>query len=471
MPSRSTQDAAVLLKHEPDARVLHTAFRFRQLEPLLNQAATLVEQCLADVRDYGALDYAWNQFQIELATETKDLDLDQQRAEFLDRDKVVAEKRLAFQTNSEAEMKASVDAATKLEGFGTGSNPPQGEPGHARAEQNLHEKKVQLASRAWENDLLQKQKEWGTQDVDYGTKKLANRAEALKRRQALTGPGQPFALDQQRDLVFERLQRNYVDALDRAAAAQIGLERVLGWKVDAPKLPPPQGGGESTVQIVVSHLANWVRDRLEGLVALQQREHSFTRIVSVRALVGEVEWQRLRRADVGPPPGRCDLLVPIGQATFVGFEGVRLRSVAAWLLGGVAGFYPWALSVAPPKSGLYLRGGKAAAVDQGDLGRCVLGRVEHRNSVRPVDLCGQIALLNTSPFGPDTPAQGPDPNACWSVHVLKPTDASESFSKLEDIGLELSCLGTPAEPGQVLSLLELQRLRDRSTAARKDGPA
>ena len=77
-------------------------------------------------------------------------------------------------------------------------------------------------------------------------------------------------------------------------------------------------------------------------------------------------------------------------------------------------------------------------MDQSGRASCLLGRVENRRSVHPVELCGVNSLVDASPIGRST--QG----GLWSLEIVKPVGAtSESFSHIEDVVLEINAVGSP----------------------------
>src|SRR5688572_6239812 len=85
----------------PDMTLLEQKFRFWHVEPLLNQAADIIDKCLEELREYRSLDYSWHQFQTDLRIQEKELLLDKNRPDFIDRDLKVARSKELFLNNSE----------------------------------------------------------------------------------------------------------------------------------------------------------------------------------------------------------------------------------------------------------------------------------------------------------------------------------------------------------------------------------
>ena len=70
------------------------------VEALLNEAAILIERCLVDFKQYSALDFAWNQFQTDLETQEKQLNLDQ-KSEVRVETEVEAKREVEWVSNQE----------------------------------------------------------------------------------------------------------------------------------------------------------------------------------------------------------------------------------------------------------------------------------------------------------------------------------------------------------------------------------
>jgi len=178
-------------------------------------------------------------------------------------------------------------------------------------------------------------------------------------------------------------------------------------------------------------VAIWIRQAIENLVAYQQLDQSFTRVVSLRAVTGNESWEKLQKSK---EKFSTNFVLP--PDIFFMHENVRLRGLGASLIGE-AGTVPWSIVIKLPEEAYYLRSGENASVSQGDVPSCFIGRVENRKSTRPIEMGGMISLMNASPIGE------PSPKGYWTISIIRPANTAEKFSDIEDILLEVSAVGVP----------------------------
>ena len=414
-----------IMDYQPDRAALKTKFRPWHVEALLNQAADLMDKCLGELREYAALNYAWNQFSIDLMTLRKELDLDIAHKEDYKRDKITVDAKQKFFTDSQSSFDAAKAEAAQLHSYK--SNEGQGNAGWTRAAQNYREKLVEDFSRNMEKTLADLHVAWFNSDVGYNESRLEIREGAVKEKEDRSVSGQPLALNWQSELVWIRLKRDYEDALNRACIAEEGLERFYGHKPDVSVLP----GSEQPMEAAISHLEIWIRKSIEWLVAYQQREQAFTRVVSIRSLLTKETWNSLKEAK-----DHFETSLTIPAALFSNHDNTRLRGIGASFIGDV-GDVPWSLIVRVPKEAIYQRNGQSINVIQGDLPSCFLGRVENRKAVRLLEISGVVSLMNASPIGRLGPL------GSWSLEMFRPSGTAEEFSEIEDVLLEISVVGQP----------------------------
>ena len=410
-----------LREYKPNVEKLRLRFREWHVEALLNQAADLMDRCTTELREYRSLDFGFQQLRIDLEKEARDLALEEARLEFFEREGITLRERERCIADTNDEWGSALAEAEKLYRYADGAG--QGAPGWTKAGQNVSEMRLKTQEREMEKNVLAKQLQWADADSEYGKKKLASRTEALVTRKQLSVPGGPLSLDWQRDLLLERLHFNLEKAMDRIIVAQVGLERLYGRRILA-NLP----GGESPVDEVISKALLWIREAVEFLVAYGQLDQAFTRVVSVRALVGEVNWAKLGVSGTG-----ATMRIP--ASAFNQHENVRLRGLAAALIGDV-GRVPWSVTLTLPLNAIYVRESHEFNVQQ-DLPDCLLGRVENRRSPRAVEVCGLVSLASASPIG----AAGDQ--GLWHVDIEVPSGSGEARDKLEDVVLEIGCVGIP----------------------------
>ncbi|HJV64218.1 MAG TPA: hypothetical protein VJ550_00650 [Geomonas sp.] len=377
--------------YHPDLRVLSARYRFWHVETLLNDASLLIDRCLADYREYSSLDYAWNQFKLHLTMQEKRFDVDGQR---------------------EPERAPEEEVPHPEE------TPPEEEASAAAPAVEMSEEEPAPVEAVFETPPTSAPP---PPALDLG-------AEEVIRKRELAAPGQPFALNELRDLTLKRVCRDYEEAVNRAWVAEQGLKKIY----DHVDLTSPLPTEAETLSESITNLAIWIRDAQEWLVRYQQHEQIFTRTVSVRSLLGRTAWQVLKQSR---DSYTAKLRIP--PDFFQTHDNCLLKGLGAWLVGEV-GAVPWSITVRFPEEALYERWGQSVDVDQTGRPSVLLGRVENRRSIHPVELCGGNSLLNASPIGQ------PTPGGLWIVEISKPSGAvSESFLHLEDIVIEISAAGIP----------------------------
>ena len=380
--------ACNIVLYRPDPDLLAARFSYWHIEALLCQADSLITRCIRDFRDYSSLDFAWNQFEIELETQEKKLGIYNPPAgkDIFDRD--VAQEERSISAAEEPQEESEILTLVEPVEADLALSAPAESPG--------------LRS-----------------SLDF-------RTEAFQRKKALSAPGRPFALDEQRDLALKRLCRDYEEAVNRACVAEEGLDKLYGRVGQASPLPSEA----ETLGTSITTLSIWIRDSLEWLIAYRQREQTFTRVVSVRSLMNRNAWALVKHSRDNYA---TKLQVPVDL--FRGYDNCHVRGVAATLVGE-AGTVPWTIMLRLPDEAVFENSGQSVEVDQSGRASCLLGRVESHRSARPPELCGVNSLLDASPIGRSN--QG----GVWSLEIVKPTGASsESFSHLEDVVLEVSAAG------------------------------
>ena len=155
-------------------------------------------------------------------------------------------------------------------------------------------------------------------------------------------------------------------------------------------------------------------------------------MISLRSLMNRNAWAVLKHSRES-----YSTKLQIPADLFRGHDNCRLRGVGAALVGE-AGTVPWTFILRLPEEAVYERSGQSVEVDQSGRATCLLGRVESRRSVRPLEVCAATSWLNASPIGRSTAG------GMWSLDILRPAgSSSESFGHLEDVILEIRAVGIP----------------------------
>lgn len=388
--------ACNIVSYRPDPAFLAANFSPWHAEALLCEAATLLDRCLADFKEYSSLDRGWRSYQNDLEILEKEVELDLRRA---------AEETPVEESPVEEKAPAPEPEPVQQEASGEEA---EGERGEAEGEPPPAE--------ALEEE--------GVPDTFLGL-----RTEAVRRKKELAAPGGPFALDEQRDLVLRRLCRDYEEAVNRVSVAEEGIRLIYGYDGD----PNPLSSWADTLADSVTSLAIWTRNALEWLARYQRKEQSFTRAFSVRALMNRNAWGQLRHAR-----DSFSVRLQVPMELFQGYGNCRLLGMSASLLGE-AGSVPWSALVRLPEAAWFVRGGKKIEVDQSALPPLLLGRVENRRSVRRSEFCGMVSHQSASPIG------RPSNEGQWYLELLRPVgSSSEQFAQVDDMVVEIKAAGLPA---------------------------
>jgi hypothetical protein len=420
------------LDYQPEPQVLKARFRIWHVESLLNQAADLIDTCLEEFREYSSLDTSWNQFQLELTAQTDELRLDENREDYFERDYLMWFHKKFFLQDSILNFSHLMNAVLNLHNYPYRQN-RQDES--LRNKQNFYEKEIEKQARNLEQMLTDLQFRWAESDKLATQEKFEVRKRVINEKTILSQGTNAFAFERFRDLVWERLERNYKDALNRACVAEEGLKQIYGFlgpdygpTPPLKALPPPGIPWQAKLTL----LTIWVRSSIEWLAAFNQLDQAFTKCISIKAFVGEDVWRSLQAS-----VDSFRLTIKIPGSYFKNHDQVRLRGLSMRIVGR-AGVIPWSVIVKLPQKAVYQRNTDYVAIDQSDLPPCTLGRVENTNSTRQIEVCGLISLINASPIGNSNEVE-----QAWSFEVIRPDGDLENFSEIDDLLLEINAVGIP----------------------------
>lgn len=381
--------ACNIVAYRPDPDLLAANFRPWHVEALLEQAAALIDSCQEGYSEYLSLDYAWNRFRTDLETQEKQLSFDR--------------KGEVAEGFPDIGMAAVQDAGISA-----------GEP-----EESQEESKA---------EMLEPENRPGAATDATSAKRssLDLRAEAVQRKRDLSAPGNPFALDERRDLALKRLCRDYQEAINRACVAEEGLKYFYDHLGTSSPLPEES----EALGASITNISIWIRNSIEWLAQYRQLEEAFTLAISVRSLLSRNAWMQLKQAR---DSFSIKLQVPVNL--FRGHDNCRLQGVSASLIGE-AGTVPWSMTLRLPDEAIYKRGEQIVEIDQSGRPSCFFGRLENRRSLRPLETCGVTSWMNASPIGRS------NPRGFWSLEIFKPVGVtSESFNQVDDVVLEINAVG------------------------------
>jgi hypothetical protein len=420
----------------PKETRLANRFRRWQVESLLNQAATLMDQCIGDLIQYNSLRAAAQFLQNQIQKDKIDkaeLDEKIRKGVFL-REKVLAKADLdtlnktdgGFQSTIDYANSATAAAGKERNGYET-----------ALAQQNFTDRAIEVIERTVASNIAIIKEAWAKNDEVMARENADDQETMVEDKIEQSSAFGALSFAHQSALAGERLFRNYTDAADRVIAASKGLVEIYGVNFGAPSF---HWAANATTNEVVNRMYLWLRFALEWLVSYQQLEQSYTVVLSVRDAITDAEWSKLADGTVHS--------FPVSTEHFKDYENCRLRGIGAYIRGK-AGIVPWSLMIRVPQKAIYIRNQKHYAIDQDEIPACRLGRVENQKSFRSVEICGAISLMNASPIGESSSSA----NATWSLQVLSPERSGEHISDVDDIMLELSLTGVPTSAGLQWSLI------------------
>jgi hypothetical protein len=412
------------LEYVPSREKVFQSFRHWHVEPLLNQAADLIDRCKDELKLYNSLWISEEQLKMEIDELEAEIKLEKERLQLYERDLLMAKERNSFYTNSipnfeKMQKEAQNGYDKEEEGDHKGS-------GWAKAGQNKAEVKQRRYQHDLDSRLNVKQVAWAESDRKYFEGKLAQKEKLLARKKELTDDFNALGFLMQKKLAFQRLEIYYKDTADRAFAASEGLIKIYNYD------SPLEINSDINYNEAVNYLAKWISKGIAWLVAYGQLDQSFTKSFSLLGVVSSEDRNRFRTSTQS-----CLLTGKIANDLFNGHENVRLRGISATIIGK-AGAIPWTLEVKFPVKAFYARAQQNFLVDQSALPSCFLGRVENRIAARAPEICGQISLINASPLGDYTA-----PGVYWSFKIDRPASGDEKFADIKDILIELNLTGKP----------------------------
>lgn len=240
--------------------------------------------------------------------------------------------------------------------------------------------------------------------ADFSKARVNNERSHFELRQiAATAPDGALNFSRRLSGIRERFNQDFRDGLARLKSIQPGLKQVYGYELVLPS-------DETAVDFFDACLLE-TRKALQWLIRFCRFDQTSVVPVSLRQLVGEAQWQ------LGLASYEWNF--SLAPYYFEGMHLVRLRGLTAFAsfakTGGIVG-----ISVNPPKQGLMTSDRGSVTLDQSRLPACRLFRVQERQANRDSDVVGVALLHNASPIGD------------WRVKVVRMPSES-----LTDLSIDL----------------------------------
>jgi hypothetical protein len=406
-------------------------FRFWHTESLLNQSATLIDQCLKDLIQLKQLEALEFNLKQEIANTEKELEIQEKKIDYLARDSILTQcdwdyydKRHQY---SVPILESAKSASYVARDFIT--NDKQREIANYEANILFNEKNIEFL--AFKNEIKKNvlQKSWVEDDKVKNQEFLDFRKQQLVVRKTQLDKTRALDFSYQKELCLKRLTRNYEDCLNRAVIAEDGLSFIYGYSDSLSSRLLVS----DDLQFKITELHNWIYECIVHLTAYSQLDQSFTVCLSLKSLLSANDFHHLTTQT---ETFNINFLVDKSYFPTGTHQNIRFKGIGASLVGKV-GIIPWKIEISLPRKAVYLRNADDFEIDQTDVPTCILGRVENRNSFRSVEYGGVISLNNLSPIAAD----GAELPNRWSIIISKPKSDVEKFQNLEDVVIELNLTG------------------------------
>lgn len=240
---------------------------------------------------------------------------------------------------------------------------------------------------------------------------VARRLQDIKTRIA-TDPEGLLNHGKRLDALRERFNRDFRDALARLMVVREGLKSIYGF--DAP-LPAATQNSKYFDDCLI-----WARSAIQWLIRFARQEQSFVYPISVREIVGEEAWNR------GCKSGKWNIAVT--REMFINMTNLRIRGLSAFaeVCASCDKDRLWRVMVSPPRDSIvYHHSGTSVKLDQSRITPAHLHRVTSRNAARDPDVVSISAWHNVSPLG------------VWTVEMTGAKSYTNAYSQLKDINLDV----------------------------------
>ena len=396
-------------------------FRMWHVEPLLSQAADLLDRCYKERMEYMSLLTQQKNIELEMmqlnasiasAVQEKNSgvwDIDIQRLESNTNTDVLISPYM------QTAHQHAHDYSTVLQNAGW---PPEA---HSAAAAEYH-------SYIW---LQEKMAQQGTSIIQLACERNKKIIKELvlnsqiniqqtkeAERTALTGV---FNFDSRISGCCDRFKQSFEHAYVRLAAAEIGLEKIYGYYFSNPgekKFTEIPADANKFDALVLS-----VRKALRWLVAFGQLDQAFTMVLSLSKLVPV--WKDELKS------GTNSLFkFSLTESFFAQHAYVRLRGISCYTQVN-SEISPFAVDITLPSDAIYRhvrnRAGSQTVLEvdisQSELPSCLIGRVDSKSSPRSPEVCGVISLLNASPMSKTD-------NDTWSIELKSLREQVDNIDKL-----------------------------------------
>ena len=407
-------------------------YRSWHVEALLNQASDLLDRCISERRELQSLDIKRTENKIKLASSIADAKLFSARlTSNWYASAITGFDKPEYQSLLNEYLTALMTA--KNHAHNLAFEPPG--PSNSK---NITEYSALAQVKKSELEKLDKTLQIDTlrTDLDAMITSFKAHVDNTEAERLAQEPGGALNYDVQINLLQRRIVDDFQDAYDRLIVANQGLKKFYGYNISLPVLGSTPN---ETVLSILDETCLWTRAAVRWMVASAQYEQVFTSQLSARSVVGSNNWQQAMEQLLETSETTITLWVDKSRAA--GCRFCRLRGISAFVSGSEE---LWSASVTLPTLAVSVQlnteGNEVhVKLDQTDLPKCILGRIQNRQATREPEVGGANSLRNSSPFGFQN-----DKDGLISMQINWPYGAVPTdIKKPEDFQLEFYLAGLP----------------------------
>jgi hypothetical protein len=264
---------------------------------------------------------------------------------------------------------------------------------------------------------LEARSDWDTLNANFMRRRtiVARRYQDIKSKAATDVDG---ILNYQKRLgpLYDRFHSDFRHALARLFVVQKGLKLIYGYSEPFP--------ADGQAVDYFDKCMIWTRSAIQWVIRFSRQDQSLAIPISLRQILGDDAYREGRKT------GKWE--IDLGDKFFAKLLHLRLRGLSVFVVGddpliggNKAEDALWSFEIRAPLSAKINHVmGTSATLDQSSVPPCQLGRVTSRDSRREPDVVGSSALYNASPIGQ------------WQVKVHGSIPAVD-LDKLKDVHLDL----------------------------------
>jgi hypothetical protein len=251
--------------------------------------------------------------------------------------------------------------------------------------------------------------DWSNKDIDFRKERTQIARDIVEQKvyQTTLQDGVLNYLEKAQP-IEARFQLDFREALARLVAVRQGMKELYGYSADF-----PVEGSTAYFDAVVL----WIREAINWLVRFSRLEQNYVLPISLKNL----KKKRLAERKDGD-----NWTFTISEDLFPNQRHVRLRGLGAAVVRDDGAKGLWQMEITLPKdSSTRHLSGTAVKIDQARVPQCYLGRVVDRSSYRDAEITGINALHNASPFG------------SWKLAMSHQSTLGTKSSSLDDVQIDL----------------------------------